>query len=253
MGDEPDVIRNAAGERLDYTYHPGAGAGAGPGVETGGPIVVIGHGVTGHKDRPFLVALAEGLAKAGIAALRISFSGNAGSEGLFEQSNITKEVDDLGAVLDALPGRTIAYVGHSMGGAVGVLRASRDPRIRLLVSLAAIVHTRAFLHRAFGGLTPGSGLMFDKPGCVLSQAYVDDLEQIGSVIGAAEQITAPWLLVHGARDTLVPIEDTYDAYAHARTSKELVVLDQADHVFEPGLTPRMVEAVVGWCRAGFAG
>jgi fermentation-respiration switch protein FrsA (DUF1100 family) len=241
----PDVIRNKAGERLDYTHHPGAGAGV------DGPIVVIGHGVTGHKDRPFLVALAEGLARTGIAALRFSFSGNAGSEGRFEESNISKEVEDLGAVVDALPGRAIAYAGHSMGGAVGVLRASRDRRIRLLVSLAAIVHTRAFLERAFGGVAPGTGLMFGKPGCVLSQAYIDDLTGIGSVIRYADDIAVPWLFVHGARDALVPIQDTHDAYARARAPKQLVVLDEADHVFEPGLTPRMVEAVVDWCRTEF--
>ena len=240
----PEVIRNAAGERLDYSHHPGA--------QVDGPIVVIGHGVTGHKDRPFLVALAEGLARTGIAALRFSFSGNAGSEGRFEESNISKEVEDLGAVLDALPGRAIAYAGHSMGGAVGVLRASRDLRIRLLVSLAAIVHTRAFLERAFGDLTPGSGLMFGKPGCRLSQAYVDDLREIGSVIHHADEVAVPWLFVHGTRDALVPIQDTHDAYARARAPKQLVVLDEADHVFEPGFTPRMVEAVADWCRAELA-
>jgi len=243
----PHVIRNSAGERLDYTFHPGA--------DLDGPVVVIGHGVTAHKDRPFLVALAEGLSRAGIAALRISFSGNGASEGRFEDSNISKEVEDLGAVLDALPGRALAYAGHSMGGAVGVLRAARDPRIRALVSLAAIVHTRTFLDRAFGDLTPGAGLMLGKPGCVLSQAYVDDLRgigTIGSVIDHAGEITVPWLFVHGTRDALVPIDDTHDAYARTRAPKERVVLDGADHTFEPGLTPRMVEAVTRWCRAQLA-
>ncbi len=78
---------NRHGERLDSTFHAGA-----PDARE---IVVIGHGVTGHKDRPFLVALAEGLSRAGIPALRLSFSGNAGSEGRFTDSNITKEVGDL--------------------------------------------------------------------------------------------------------------------------------------------------------------
>lgn len=235
-----DVIRNAHGERLDYTFHPGA--------REDGPIFVLGHGVTGHKDRPFLIALAEGLARAGIAVLRVSFSGNAASEGRFADSNISKEVEDLGAVFDALPNRVIGYAGHSMGGAVGVMRASRDPRIRYLVSLAAIVHTRAFVERAFGQLEPGSGLMFGKPGCVLSQAYLDDLRAIDSVLDRAEQITVPWLFVHGARDPLVPISDTHDAFARTRASKQLVVLDEADHVFEPGHTPHMVAAVTEWCR-----
>lgn len=243
MRDAPDEIRNRAAERLDFTYHAGA--------ELGGPVVVIGHGVTGHKDRPFLVALAEGLARLGLAALRISFSGNAGSEGRFEDSCISKEVEDLGAVLNALEGRAIAYAGHSMGGAVGVLRTSSDPRIQLLVSLAAIVHTSAFVERAFGDLSPGE-LMFGKPGCVLSQQYLDDLRGIDSVLHHAAQVTVPWLFVHGTRDTLVPIQDTHDAYAHARAPKQQVLLEGADHVFEPGFTPQMVEAVCIWCRAQFA-
>jgi fermentation-respiration switch protein FrsA (DUF1100 family) len=237
-------IRNAHGERLDYTYHAGE--------REDGPVVVIGHGVTGHKDRPFLIALAEGLAAGGIAALRVSFSGNAGSEGRFADSNITKEVDDLGAVLDALGSRAVAYAGHSMGGAVGVLRASRDPRIRWLISLAAIVHTREFCERAFGHLTPGSGLMFDKPGLVLSRAYVDDLQGIGSVVDQAEQISVPWLFVHGGRDALVPLGDSQDAFARTRAPKKLVVLDEADHIWEPNLTGAMVAAVTEWCREHFA-
>ena len=122
----PAVIRNLAGERIDYTYHAGA--------EVGGPVVVIGHGVTGHKDRPFLVALAEGLAEAGIAALRISFSGNARSEGRFADSNISKEVEDLGAVLDALPGPTDRLRG-AQHGRRGRLAACEprppDPRPRV--------------------------------------------------------------------------------------------------------------------------
>ena len=139
-----------------------------------------------------------------------------------------------------------------MGGAVGVLRAGRDARIRLLVSLAAIVHTRSFVERTFGDLTPGAGLMLGKPGCVLSQEYVDDLRAIDSITRQAADVAIPWLFVHGTRDALVPIQDTHDAYAKARAPKRLVVLDEADHVFEPGLTPLMVQAVTDWCRAGFA-
>lgn len=238
------AIRNAQGEQLDYTLHPGARADA--------PIVVIGHGVTAHKDRPFLIALAEGLAGHGIAALRVSFSGNGASQGRFADSTISKEVEDLGAVLDALDGRTVAYAGHSMGGAVGVLRACRDARIRCLVSLAAMVHTAAFARRSCDSRVPGRDLLLDKPGCVLSKDYLDDLRAIDSVLEPAARITVPWLFVHGRNDELIPLSDTLEAFSRAQTSKELVVLDGADHSFEPACTPAMVQAVTRFCLAQFA-
>ena len=229
-------IRNEQGERLDYAFHEGEGDS----------IVVIGHGVTGNKDRPALVALAEGLAEAGISALRFSFSGNGDSEGTFTDSRITKEVADLGSVIDALDGYNVCYVGHSMGGAVGVLRTSTDTRIRLLVSLAGMVHTQAFAEREFGDATPGAGFMWDDPDCPLSQAYVDDMASIESVAKNGRQIAVPWLLVHGTEDDIVPPEDSHDILHYANEDAELLELPGVDHVFSGDATAVMVEKVVAW-------
>jgi len=242
--DQP--IRNAAGERLDYSFHPGAANAR--------HVVVIGHGVTGHKDRPFLVALAEGLAAAGIPALRHSWSGNAGSEGAFAESNITKEVADLGSIIDALAtqGYTMAYAGHSMGGAVGVRRAASDDRVRLLVSLAGIIHAREFAEATFGDLVPGESLMFDKPGLVLPAAYMADLRSIDTLVDDAARVKVPWLLVHGTADPLVPIHHSRDAFNRATAPKQFVELPGADHIFEPGMTGLMVRTVVDWFSARFA-
>lgn len=237
-------IKNRQNERIDYSFHPGA---------AGSPnLVVLGHGVTGNKERPFLVALAEGLAAAGISALRISFSGNGASGGRFVDSNITKEVADLGAVLDALAGRTICYVGHSMGGAVGVLRASADARIRCLVSLAGMVHTGAFAQREFSQVKPDEGCMWDEPACPLSRAFMDDLGRIGTVVDRAAQIKVPWLLVHGTEDDVVPIQDTHDIFARANEPKRFVEIKGSSHVFAGEFTPMMVGTVVPWVREQFA-
>ena len=237
-------IKNGHGERLDYAFHEG---------ERGAKnIVVLGHGVTGNKDRPFIVALAEGLAAAGIPALRFSFSGNGASEGRFIDSTISKEVDDLCVVLDRLKDYAICYVGHSMGGAVGVLRASEDSRIQLLVSLAGMVHTKAFAQREFGDVTPDEGFMWDEPDCPLSQVYMDDLTQINTVVDCASQITVPWLLVHGDEDDVVPIEDSHDILEGVDGQAQLITLEGASHVFSDEYTPVMVEKVVAWLKTQLA-
>ena len=195
-------------------------------------IVILGHGVTGNKDRPFIAALAEGLANKAIPALRFSFSGNGASEGKFTDSTISKEVDDLGAVLDVLTGYTICYVGHSMGGAVGVLRASTDGRIKLLASLAGMVHTKAFAQREFGDVTPNDGFMWDEPDCPLSQTYMDDLAEINTVVDRALHVTVPWLLVHGDEDDVVPIDDSHDVLAKANSQTQLITLEGARPRFQ---------------------
>lgn len=235
-------IRNRAGERLEYQFHPGR--------EGCRHIVVLGHGVTGNMNRPLMMALAEGLAESGIAALRFSFAGNGGSEGRFVDATISKEVGDLRAVVDALTGHgyEVGYAGHSMGGAVGVLTASQDERIRFLISLAGMVHTDGFAQREFGEVEPGNGYMWDDPDCPLSKQFMNDMAKIGSVEERAVQIRQPWLLIHGTEDDVVPIQDSYDIFERANDPKELVEVPGADHVFSGDATSKVVRQVTSWAQ-----
>ncbi|MDB6036395.1 MAG: hypothetical protein JWM99_236 [Verrucomicrobiales bacterium] len=237
-------MRNKQGERLDYTFHAGK-----PDSKR---IVVIGHGVTGNKDRPFVVALAEALAKAGISALRFSFSGNGASEGRFADSTISKEVEDLGSVIDVLKGNEICYVGHSMGGAVGVIQASRDSRIRYLVSLAGMVHTKAFADREFGTVKPGAGFMWDDSNCPLSEAYMEDMERIGTIVELGPKIQVPWLLVHGTEDDVVPLQDSLDIFERAKEPKTLHQIKGSNHVFSGEFAAPMIQTVEAWVKRNCA-
>ena len=236
-------IRNRSGESLDYTFHPGSRADA---------LVILGHGVTGNKDRPHLVALADGLAALGWPCLRISFSGNGASEGRFGDCSMTKEIGDLQAVLDVVPNHVnVAYAGHSMGGAVGVLTAARDIRIRALVSLAGMTRTAAFVEREFSGVTPDAGFMWEDENFPLSSTFVDDLKLIDNTLDAAEAVTQSWLLIHGDADDLVPVQDGLDAFAAATCEKQWLEISGAGHSFDESSYPQLVEAVDEWLRGAF--
>ncbi len=236
-------IRNSHGERLDYTWHEGDASS--------NKVVVIGHGVTGNKDRPFVVALAEGLAAAGINALRFSFAGNGGSEGRFVDCHVTKESGDLKAVLDALDGKHIAYAGHSMGGAVGVLTASEDSRIQHLISLAGMVDTKKFAETEFGDVTPDQGFMWDDEDCPLSQAYMDDLRTLNNLSDRAAKIHVPWFLVHGTEDDVVLIDDSKNIFEKANEPKELFIIEGANHVFADDALQPMIQRVGDWVKEQF--
>ena len=242
-------IRNTHSERLDVTFTPARALAAG----VPRAVVVIAHGVTGNKDRPWLVELSDALAHAGLATLRMSFAGNGGSEGRFEESVLSKEVHDLGSVLDALErwGVTrLAYVGHSMGGAIGVLRAACDPRITCLVSLAGMLHVRTFFEETFGSLRFGDP-MLGNPACPWNPALAADAAQIGSLTTHAARIRCPWLLVHGDADELVPYQHSLDAVAASGGHAEFATLEGVDHRFTDKV-PQMIDAVVPWLAARLA-
>ena len=77
-----ETITNSQSEILDYTFHNANSRTR--------DLLVIGHGVTGNKDRPLIMALAESVENEGLSVLRFSFSGNGFSGGDFRDCTISK-------------------------------------------------------------------------------------------------------------------------------------------------------------------
>lgn len=114
------------------------------------PAVLMCHGFAGNKSGRYriYVSLAQELAKAGIASLRIDFRGSGDSEGDFSEMTVETEVSDVLKGLDFLhshpqvdPER-IGLLGNSFGGAVAVLAASQYGHVKSLVLLAAIFNSQ---------------------------------------------------------------------------------------------------------------
>jgi len=239
-----DEIRNSSGEKLDFDYAPGSGGKGG-----GRWICVLAHGVTGNKDRPLIVDAAKRLNEEGFDTLRFSFAGNGASEGAFEEATISKEVEDLASVMDALPGRSVCCVGHSMGAAAAVLRHVRDERVKALVSLAGMVDTRGFAEREFGALQPGRDVMWEEPDCPLSQAFIDDLRlNVVSTLPQAKEVQAPWLLVHGDADDVVPADDSRSVAALDKPNVSLAIVEGGDHLFNGPARQPALDALADWAR-----
>ena len=183
----------------------------------------------------------------------------------------SSELRDLEIVLDAL-GRgawgvappAYGLFGHSLGGAVCLLRAAHDERVRALVTWAAVSR--------FGGLwradqveewrrTGKLEVVNQRTGQVLplSTDILDDLEANGETtldLGcAAGEAQVPWLIVHGADDESVPVEAGRELHRAARAgTAELMLIEGAGHTFNvkhpwTGSTPeleRVVQATVSW-------
>ena len=103
-------------------------------------IVIICHGITGCKNHNFIPLLSNFLEKNNFSILRFDFTGNGDSEGKINDGNYTQEIDDLGKAIDFVKNlgyKKISLIGHSMGGAVSILRTSKDSRINNLISIVS--------------------------------------------------------------------------------------------------------------------
>lgn len=232
-------IRNRLGEVIDHAFHD---------ADRDDMLVIVAHGLTGDKDRDLMVKLTENLATAGWPSMRISYSGCGESGGRFEDMNITKEVEDLHAVLDQVKGtKKIVYIGYSQGGAVGALAAAKDDRISVLVSLAGMVNTKTFCETEFGDQVPDQSCMWEDETHPYTQQFKDDLYGIGNTLTAARDIRSPWLMIHGSEDDVVLPKDSNELYLTLRGKKKHVVVEGTDHSFE-GHERRLLDEIDAWLK-----
>lgn len=93
------------------------------------------------NHRPFLI-LSDWLTRKGIAVLRYDDRGVAKSTGVFAKATTFDFADDVEAVISFIQSRpdlkqlSIGLTGHSEGGLIAAIVASRDKNVKFMVSLA---------------------------------------------------------------------------------------------------------------------
>ena len=197
---------------------------------------------------------AERLAQAGFTAVSLNLSGSGVDDsGEFTQpekfghNTFSAERQDTRAVIDALTNgdmgvaapSVLGLVGHSRGGGVGVLLTAQDPRIRALVTWAAIASVDRW--------PPDQRLEWRQAGRIevrnartgqvlpLYTDVLDDIERNGSVLdieAAAERIQVPWLLIHGSHDESVRFAEAELLKEASRSeSTRLLRVESGGHTF----------------------
>lgn len=227
------VIENNHDEKLSGILH-----------ETGSKqLVIVCHGFQSSKERIPMVNLAAALEKEGISAFRFDFAGNGESEGSFQYGNYRREAEDLRAVVQHFrrENRVIsAVIGHSKGGNVVLLYASKYNDVHAVVNISG----RFNLEKGMEGRLGKDFLLrlkqhgyidvFNRKGKfeyrVTEESLKDRLTTDIHAVCLLIQQECRVLTVHGSMDKFVPAEDALE-FAKFIPNHKLHIIEGANHEY----------------------
>lgn len=189
---EPVRISAGDGVRLAGWFLPRPGA----------PAVVLLHGYP--ADKADLLPLAGALASQ-FAVLLVDHRYFGESEG-WATTLGARERGDLGRVLDFLQARGVPAVGvfgFSLGGAVALLTAAQDTRIRAIVAYAPFADLRALGRELYGWMWLARYPFVEAMLLWARLAFGTDIAR-PTPAEAAARVTVPVLLVHSRTDEQIP-------------------------------------------------
>lgn len=223
------------------------------------PLVIFSHGFKGFKDWGPFPYLLEKIASEGFITVSFNFSYNGTGDkedeqnnftrlDLFAQNTFTRELDDLGSVIDYLFEHNNEYnfntndvtlIGHSRGGGISILKTAEDTRITNLIVLASVNSFNRYsdvLKKKwkeaghFEVLNSRTNQMMR-----MNYTLIDDLEKNIDRLDIQKAITeikAPVLFIHGTQDITVDYSNSEDLFSRSNNEKaEIVLIENTGHTF----------------------
>jgi len=199
------------------------------------PAVLIMHGWGGYGGE--LIGHASRLHHAGYAVLLpdARCHGDSADDSFASLPRFAEDVESaLGWLRERVPGAPCILVGHSLGGAACLLVASRRRDITAVVSISAFAHPQEMMNRWLQGYGR-FGRWLGRPVLAYVQWVIGQRFDRIAAVNTARRLHCPLLVIHGARDETVPVEDARRIAAAAGTLPVLQPDADHEHFDEPAL------------------
>lgn len=222
-----------------------------------GKTLVFVHGFKGFKDWGFGPYLGEYFANKGFFVITFNFSHNGVGENKteftelekFAKNTFSREIRELNEIIAAfrndffeVKGNTpLGLIGHSRGGAIVLLTASKRNDVDAIVTWAAISRLDRYSKRQnqewrkkgfFEILNTRTNQMMR-----LDVVLLDDIENNSNsslnIENALKNLNRPLLITHGEQDLAVPIAEAEQLYNWSDKSRtEFYKLFSTGHTFD---------------------
>lgn len=219
-------------------------------------VLVHGGGVT-REEGGFFTRLAAGLGEAGVASLRFDLRGHGESEGKQQDLTLSAILNDIRVAVAHVQTETgassVSLLGASFGGGLcGYYAAKRSDEITRLVLLnpqfdykKRTIDSRPYWSNDY--ISDEAGLQLAEQGYIdftptlkHGRAIFNEVFWLrpNEVLG---EIMAPTLVVHGTKDTFVPVESSRVTMPQFRAKHKLVEIEGAQHGFAVHDDPKYLD------------
>ena len=196
---------------------------------------ILAHCFTCTKSLKAGITLARTFAENGIAALRFDFTGLGASQGQFEKSSFSSNVDDIESAAKFLeenyePAQLL--VGHSLGGTSVLAACTKIDSIKAVATIGSPSSPDHILHvleDKLDEIAASDGITISLNGreFTFKQDFVDDVRNYKFDIG---DIGKGLMIMHAPMDTIVSVNEASKIFMAAKHPKSFVSLDQSDHL-----------------------
>jgi uncharacterized protein len=248
------------------------------------PALIFCHGFKGFKDWGSFPYILDKISKENIFTVSFNFSFCGVDNSLdnpidftrldlFAQNTFSRELDDLGSIIDFLfenknlykiDIENLALAGHSRGGGIAILKTAEDKRIKKLITLASVVEFNRYTEERKKRWKEDGYLEVmntrTKQLMRLNYTLIDDLEKNYkrlNIKNAIKKISAPVLIIHGKQDLAVDYSDATTLYELSDKSKsKLILYENTGHTFGAvhpfkgtnNSLEKVITDIIGWVK-----
>ncbi len=198
---------------------------------------IFAHCFTCNKNLSAVKNISRALTSHGFGVLRFDFTGLGESDGDFENTNFSGNVEDLISASNFLKEKYSApalLVGHSLGGAATIFAASQIDSVKAVATIGAPSspkHIKHLIHNSVDEIKTNGKANVNIGGrpFTIKKQFLDDIET-KSLPEVAQNLRKALLVMHSPQDTTVGIQNAEEIYVAARHPKSFVSIDGADHL-----------------------
>lgn len=213
---------------------------------------LFAHCFTCNKNLNAVRTISNQLSSLGFGVLRFDFTGLGQSDGEFENTNFSSNIEDL---LDAAEYLETEYkspsllIGHSLGGAAVLKAAKSIQSVSAVVTIGAPSepdHVRHLIEDAEDVILREGKAKVNIGGrpFYIKKQFLDDLEN-HPLLDEISELRKSTLFFHSPQDEIVEISNAAELYKAAWHPKSFVSLDEADHLLSDNKDAKYVAEVIG--------